>query len=339
MSATNLSNSITWLLPIPYCTLDTALKSNLASVRLRAALSAEKFTERGYKVNFCDGGENITPEILFIGKFNHSTDEQRFNRWIDYINLCKNNGTRIIIDYTDNHAYADNLMGDFYKKILPLSDMIICSSNKLAEYIKSLKYNHYTIIEDPIEYKFIKPINKENLIRRALWFGHASNLGYFLDFLLKLKKYTLPIEFVALTNVYPMANELVEKLNSFLPKNIDVNFVEWSHQNMLDAASISDFCIIPAGINDSKKNGASSNRLLTALTLGLPVLADPLDSYLEFEKYFTKLNLENFANFNDGKIEYNFNNILLAQSLIMAKYTSEAIAKKWNDSIILKNKF
>jgi hypothetical protein len=337
MSTSYQSNSIAWLIPIPHCTLDAALKSNLASVRLRVAISAEKFIDKGYKVDFCDGEKNIIPEILFIGKFNHSTDEARFNRWSNYINLCKENGTKIIIDYTDNHAYADNVMGDFYKKSLHLSDMIICSSNKLAGYIQALRYKNHQIIEDPIEYRFIKPIKKENKMKRALWFGHASNLGYFLDFILKLKKYTLPIEFIALTNVYPMDEEVIRKLNSILPENVNVNFVKWSHQNMIDGASISDFCIIPTGINDSKKNGASSNRLLTALTLGLPVLADPLDSYLEFEKYFTKLNLENFANFNDGNIEYNFNNIRLAQSLIMAKYTREAIANKWNDSIILKN--
>lgn len=329
MSTSYQSNSIAWLIPIPNCTLDAALKSNLASVRLRVALSAEKFIDKGYKVDFCDGEKNIIPEILFIGKFNHSTDEARFNRWIKYINLCKENGTKIITDYTDNHACSNNIIGNFYNLVTAVSEKIICSSNRLAKHIQSLGYSNYLVIEDPVEYLSINPTNKKNIIKRALWFGHASNLQYFINFLIKLQKYHTPIEIVALTNLYPLPADIIAILEKILPPNISVNILEWSHENMVEIAKISDFCIIPAGIDDDKKNGASSNRLLTALTLGLPVLADPLESYLDFKEHFSELTVENLTSIIKTPLTDRFNSIQTAQSLINVKFTKDIIAKRW----------
>ena len=337
MVSSDFPNSIAWLLPIPQCTLDTALRSNLASVRLRVALSAEKFIAQGCRVDFCDGNKNIIPEILFIGKFNHSTDEERFDRWISYINLCKANGTMIVVDYTDNHAYSTTVTGDFYTQAIALADKIICSSKRLAQHIQTLGYDKSIIIEDPVEYSLLKPTNKQNTIKRALWFGHASNLQYFLNFLIELQNYPIPLEIVALTNAYPLPEEIISKLRKILPTNVNVNLLEWSHQNMIEAAKISDFCIIPAGINDAKKNGASSNRLLTALTLGLPVLADPLDSYLDFKNFFNELTLDNLTSLVGTPMDENLQNVMLAQSQIISKFTKDRISNKWINLISTLN--
>jgi len=337
MVFSDFPNSIAWLLSIPQCTLDTALRSNLASVRLRAALSAEKFIAQGCRVDFCDGNKNSIPEILFIGKFNHSTDEERFDRWISYINLCKANGAMIVVDYTDNHGYSTTVTGDFYIQAIALADKIICSSKRLAQHIQTLGYDKSIIIEDPVEYSFLKPTNKQNPIKRALWFGHVSNLQYFLNFLIELQNYPIPLEIIALTNAYPLPDEIISKLRKILPTNVNVNLLEWSHQNMIEAAKISDFCIIPAGINDAKKNGASSNRLLTALTLGLPVLADPLDSYLDFKNFFNELTLDNLTSLVCTPLDENLQNVMLAQSLIISKFTKDKISNKWLNLISTLN--
>ena len=61
---------------------------------------------------------------------------------------------------------------------------------------------------------------------------------------------------------------------------------------MRRAAKASHYCIIPSSKNDSRKNGVSPGRLLTSFALGLPVIAEGLDSYLPFRSFLLLLELK-----------------------------------------------
>jgi len=97
---------------------------------------------------------------------------------------------------------------------------------------------------------------------------------------------------------------------------------------MVAVASISDVCWIPTGLHSKRKSGASSNRLLTALALGLPVAADELESYLPFRKYFASLRTPEFSIFMHAPDAY-FEQVSEAQALIAQHYTQDAIGRQW----------
>ncbi len=63
----------------------------------------------------------------------------------------------------------------------------------------------------------------------------------------------------------------------------------WTLDQMQAWAHECHACIIPSDPSDPRKAGASSNRLITALALGLPTAADLLASYLEFKPFFADI--------------------------------------------------
>jgi SAM-dependent methyltransferase len=112
-------------------------------------------------------------------------------------------------------------------------------------------------------------------------------------------------------------------------ENIEINVVPWSTNNLIQAANISDFCILPTGYKDSKKAGASSNRLITALALGMPVLSDHLISYQKFKCYFETLNSDNLFKFTNEPV-YDFQKIIKFQELVAPDYTKKNLMHCWS---------
>jgi hypothetical protein len=114
--------------------------------------------------------------------------------------------------------------------------------------------------------------------------------------------------------------------------NLEINVVPWSIDDMIQAAHLADMCWIPAGVTDPLKSGASSNRLLTALALGLPTAADPLDSYLSFSNTYMNLQSNEIMNAIKNP-EPLFEKVKIAQNVISKNYTDEKIRQKWASMI------
>ena len=68
-------------------------------------------------------------------------------------------------------------------------------------------------------------------------------------------------------------------------QGLEIKLGQWSKDNMRRAAKASHYALIPSDKNDPRKSGVSPGRLLTSLALGLPVIAEPLHSYLPFEAF------------------------------------------------------
>ena len=80
--------------------------------------------------------------------------------------------------------------------------------------------------------------------------------------------------------------------------------------------------------NDSRKNGVSPGRLLTSFALGLPVIAEGLDSYLPFSKFFAIVGTESAEILAKNPATYH-EKIREAQELVRENYTVDAIEKEW----------
>lgn len=319
------------------------LKSNkIASVRLRASVAAEVAHNLNYTVTVSDGYHHKFQNIIVVTKVTHITDANRPSRWLNKISASKNSGAKIIIEYTDNHIEENTIRGDFYRKCIKLADAIICSSFILKSNISKYYSGPIYIIEEPVEVPIITPIEKNNSIKNILWFGHASNLPYLVDCLKNIFSSQIHARLIIMTNAYPFPDELSNKLSINALKNVEINVIPWSIDDLITASGICDFCILPTGHKDRNKAGASSNRLTTALALGLPVLSDNLNSYKKFNAYYEYLNTESLIKYTTTN-NYDLGKVKESQKVISSNYSKEFIMSMWksffNDLTAEKNYF
>jgi hypothetical protein len=320
--------SVEWLLPNSCASPQDLNKSNLASIRLRAAVCIDALIKNHCEATVGDAHHQSTASTLIVGKLDFTSDPARPLRWLKHIDSARRRGTRIVIDYTDHHLETGTAADFFYKTAFRSTDLAICASTRLAKLINPFFKGKINIIEDPIEVPIVKPVARNQRIKTALWFGHSTNLPYLLDFLCNDFAIQEPIRLIAMTNAYPLPVKDALMLEQPHLDQLEICVVPWSLSEMVNAASISDVCWLPAGLHSKRKSGASSNRLLTAIALGLPVAADELESYLPFRKYFASLRTPEFSRLMHEP-QAHFPTIIEAQTHIAHHYTQDAVGRQW----------
>ncbi len=320
-----LSPKVQWLISSRDANLAKLADSNLASIRLRSVVSMQAALD-GRVTSTADREAEHDTEILVVGKVDAVTDIHRPARWLSYMQQAKAQHCKIILDYTDHHIDGKPVMRDFYLQALTYADHVTTSSPQLAKNIGATWKGGVTVIEDPIEVNFASPKIERTPQLTALWFGHASNLQYLFDFIKSDWIFSEPLRLIVMTNFFDQ--KIFDQQMQAAPKHLEMVVVPWSLQDMQTVAGICDFCIIPAGMNDARKNGVSSNRLLTALALGLPTAADRVNSYLSFSEYFTDIRSKNMEQLISQPHQYS-ELVKKAQSTIAKTHTIEAIGQQW----------
>lgn len=320
--------TIEWLCATPAKRLQDLQQSNLASVRLRTAVGIQAGNAIGLRYLLSDGGTNFPAQMAVVGKIDYVSDPTRPARWLKRLKELKTRGASVMVDYTDHHLSAQTPAAAFYREALALADTILTSSAKLCEHVLHHTGRQAVILDDPIEVSLQTPIARNNSRKTLLWFGHASNLPYLIDYLLTRYRSNGNHRLIVMTNLHPLPDQYVESLHAPHLTSLDIHVIPWSITDMLTAARLSDLCIIPAGVFDPRKSGASANRLLTALALGLPTAADMLASYVPFSSYFTDLQHANLDRLLETP-EQHFPAVIQAQKLIANEHTMTAAQMRW----------
>jgi hypothetical protein len=185
------------LIPGIYKTHEELQISHFASVRFRAAIIAKYLPQNGSTVSF---GETIpeTSNIILVGKIGADNIKERQELWLNQMKSAKNKNIKILIDYTDHHLGFKSKSRTFYESALKLTDYIITPS----DHLKILLNNYFTkeifVIPDPLEVPVLSPkISKTNGI---LWFGHASNINYLINFLEECPKTYKVFKLIVISN-------------------------------------------------------------------------------------------------------------------------------------------
>jgi hypothetical protein len=314
--------TIHWLIPYDNPSLDTVINSNLASIRLRLG---SLIRQKKLDVTFGNNIQN-NPSALVIGKIGTSSNNMRENLWVNQIEGQKRMGTKIVLDYTDDHLNFKSPMTSFYEGSLAYINTAITSSTFLADKLKQKSKISVEIIPDAIEVPIFKPKIRENVSRNIFWFGHASNINYLIEFIKTFRNMKQKITLFILTNEQGVKIFNQTKFN--IDKNLSIQLGLWSIQTMINTSKVCDLIIIPSDPSDPKKAGVSSNRLITALALGLPTAASVMDSYKEYNQYFTNIYSEKFIELIDNPDKFH-HQVLEAQNRIVPQFTQEAIGQKW----------
>ncbi|OUV02897.1 MAG: hypothetical protein CBC42_05170 [Betaproteobacteria bacterium TMED82] len=310
-------------------------ETELASTRMRAGVCVSACIEAGKNIlppNYREAAHD--PDIVFMAKFVFDSNTGQYlddsgtrrDFWLKKIKALNERGNKLLLDYTDNHFSKAGVVGDFYREIKKYVSGLVLPSEKMKMNIASEWQKYTFIIPEPVEVDMIPPGNRPNQQITALWFGHVSNIAYLFDFMAKGMHKAPPNNLIILTNNFP--KDAVQQAAKLAPKGVKIQLAQWTIKTMIQAAKISNYVIIPSSKNDPRKSGVSPGRLLTSLALGLPVIAEPLHSYLPFNEFFATINSDdsvNLAKNPNSQIE----TILAGQKLIEEKYTVEKIQKEW----------
>ncbi len=318
------------LVPGEYTTPSAFEESNLASIRMRSALAAKCMSTAGWKTSI---GENVfeDPDLILVGKIGAHDIDQRTTDWIRKLQKAKRKNCKILVDYTDNHLGFDSPMGPFYSSALQLADHFVTPGTFLSDQLAAKSKQPITLIPDPIEVPILPvKIEKTNTPLRALWFGHRTNIPYLVNFIESKITTNDTLEVIILSD--ESALNALRGHQFRTSAKISLRLAPWSVKNLTSASHFSDICIIPSDPNDPRKAGASSNRLITALALGLPTAVDLLPSYTDFSDFVVEIQSIKFNAFLRNPEIMN-NKTETAQREIVPRFFPTAIGQRWVDLI------
>jgi hypothetical protein len=327
--------SVGWLISnVKTNDISSVIDADLASTRLRAGvcvqgLKSSKFINAPLN---CYSGYS---DILFMSKYVHDSGTGiylddggvRGSIWLNFIKQIKISGGKFIVDYTDHHLGSSGVVSMFYSHILPYVDGFVAPSNMMKKNISAFSNKPVWIIPEPIEVKINLP--KDSLVGterlNILWFGHNSNLPYLFRLIQGPLRNAPPHNLIILSNHLDQSNFL--KIAATGNRDAKYSYGKWSLELMEKISKKIDLCVIPGDTNDPKKNGVSSGRLLTALAMGLPTIATPLESYSPFSKFFAS-DAEPLEFFLSNPLIYK-EKILEVQKIIEKNFTVAAVGKQW----------
>jgi len=308
---------IHWLAPQPFENIHALYATPLASLRLRAGALLSALPQGA----LLTAGPHIPAEakVCVIGKIGVGDLAQRQAQWLAEIQAFQG---QVVLDFTDDHVSSHSSMSAFYMQALQHTDWAVCASTLLKERLALVYPGPVHVMADAIECPIIQPKDKPHPLQ-VLWFGHTTNLPALIDFLPSIDQ---PLTLHILTNVSGV--QQIKSLQA--PAHLQLVAELWSPQAMVKTALLCHACIIPVEIDNRKKAGVSSNRLLTALALGLPTCADKVDSYLPFKDSFGDLRSSEFSNMlTDPSLWHE--RVKKAQDEVLPKYAFQALGQQWLD--------
>lgn len=319
-----------WLIPGTYSEdISTLQDSPMASIRLRCVPSIHAAQECGWKASF---GEIIfgMPSIVIVGKIGANHIDVRAPAWINQLAAVKPTA-KILIDYSDHHLGFETVMSPFYREATKLVDACICPSQSMADLLLKEWRGSVTVISDPLEINIHPPKLYVNKPITLLWFGHSSNIDFLIDFLGTDLREGDHIRLLILSNEAGLNHFSQSKV--FSRAKVEIQLVLWSIESMNEAVKYVDGCIIPSNLSHPKKLGASSNRLITALAMGIPVAADNLPSYLEFAEFYCDLRGKSFREMLGHPQDF-FAKVISAQNILLPRFAMKKIESDWQKYLL-----
>ncbi len=308
-------------------------KSTLASIRLRVALF-ESFS--GLNSLFVvTKGETVPASVNVViackPVFGEHAQYDRGNKWLEEINDCFDRGIPVLIDYTDHHLDSETPYKSLYQDAIKACTAVIVSSDHMKAALNQYFRGDIWTIEDAVDIPIAPP--KTRLVGSEptlLWFGHAVNIDFLVSLLKPERRDLNGSQLVILTD--RVGAHIFMEAASRLKTRIHCKLFEWSLANMLAAAQLSDWAIIPSDPNHRTKRHVSTNRLIMAFAMGLPTAASRIPSYLPHAAYFR--NIDQFLTLNDWTNLSQISALTTrAQREVLPQYSAQHLAAKWQSCV------
>ncbi|MEM7213607.1 MAG: hypothetical protein AAF479_17270 [Pseudomonadota bacterium] len=266
---------------------------------------------------------------------------------ISLVSTLADRGVATILDLSDNHWFNPDGREDLTERATRL-DRMVASVDLVTVPTEQLKHrvsgNRCSVVDDalePLSWRYSLPAVRRPLERlilgdriRLVWFGNPGtpargfgvvDLGSRMDQLNRFGS-KFPIELTAVSK-----NEEVIRTHT-QHAEFPVRYVPWSFEGIAGLLRQHDICVLPINRN-AFTECKSPNRLILALRLGLPVVADSIPSYEEFSSFVTldhwQGGLTAYATRSDVRRQH----LRRARAYISARFGRQQLVIQWMSAI------
>tara|TARA_X000001036_G_C20577102_1_gene765135 strand:+ start:46 stop:1005 length:960 start_codon:yes stop_codon:yes gene_type:complete len=291
--------------------------SPIASERLRLSYVEEAAKQSGYKIT---GSISIngSPDVIYISKIT----EDMYESILQTIKSIKNTSTTVLVDYTDDilGSNFDDERIKIYEELIKINSVFVVPVEGLSKQLEK-KGNSFFVIPDGIDkIPSIDPFNKHNKLINVLWNGHSSNINSLLRIISNdLVDFSYNLHIVSNASSFQILKEV--KLNN-VPKCKLIGHI-WSINTLQKVSKNCDLAILP-----SDKRWASANRLVTNFRLGLPVIAETINSYEPYSDYYCSFSTEEVSDMFRSQEQW-YELVRKAQKQTAEDFSDEKIINLW----------
>ena len=291
--------------------------SPIASERLRLSYVEEAAKQSGYKIT---GSISIngSPDVIYISKIT----EDMYESILQTIKSIKNTSTTVLVDYTDDilGSNFDDERIKIYEELIKINSVFVVPVEGLSKQLEK-KGNSFFVIPDGIDkIPSIEPFNKHNKLINVLWNGHSSNINSLLRIISNdLVDFSYNLHIVSNASSFQILKEV--KLNN-VPKCKLIGHI-WSINTLQKVSKNCDLAILP-----SDKRWASANRLVTNFRLGLPVIAETINSYEPYSDYYCSFSTEEVSDMFRSQEQW-YELVRKAQKQTAEDFSDEKIINLW----------
>lgn len=209
----------------------------------------------------------------------------------------KEGGVRVVFDLCDNHFYNPNnhpVLAERaarLSRMIDLADLVTASTPEIAQLVPDKEVH---VVDDALD-RFDSPVSRVTAAARRgssrrttrfVWFGNAGgdNPPFGLGHVRKL----LPL-LESLSDEIPLSLTIIsnspEEFARTLPApRFALRYRNWMLRSFAHTFVRHDVCVLPVELNPFTRC-KTANRVAQSLLLGVPVIADPVPSFLEFSRF------------------------------------------------------
>ena len=305
-----------------------AANFKMASYRYRILMPAKELMALGVDCSVMTSYDGLNSDIFVFSKHFSPDKDQAAVKKIKSPGFMAANqiaivaddrlDPKIVFDVCDDHFDSDKF-GSHYRYMCKEADLIIASTDRMAEIIKAKTGRESVVIPDPYEFperKFRYKWPQWNP-EKALWFGHGSNFTQLHRVWDDLKGWMLMIitdgiELTDLTQAKPFPT------------------IKWNHENMMDGFSQSDVVVLPnAGMECHK----GANRMLESIRQGVFVVAEPHPEYNKFKEWMYIGDIGKGLKWIHSNKEDIQPRMEKAQKFVSDNFHPQTIGKMWKNAL------
>lgn len=306
-------------------------EGRIASSRLRAFLPARHLRDAGWSTAIVPPDGRGDYDCVIFQKPYGPADLELAER-------LAAKGVKVIVDVYDNLFHNPEGLAkvderaERLRRMIDLADAVTVSVAGLIDCVAARAPSF--VVNDAVDDFEPRAPHGVHAPVRVVWFGNSASPGqpfgmYFLGAVLpglERLSHDIPVELTVISNSRALYDQLVA------PARLTTRYVEWKLRRFARAFSRNDVCVLPIESNPLTSH-KSNNRLVIALQLGVPVIASPIPSYLEFGEWILFEGWEEHVGRYATEADLRAAHVTGAQAYLREAYGPRRVVSDWEQPL------